>query len=613
MTEYGYAGRILWVDLSSGKVTTSPTSEYAERFVGGRGVAAGIYWDKATPGMKASDPENPLIFVSGPTAGFTGIAGSRWQVCGKAAADEPDYFSWCNLGGTWGLHLKYAGYDGLVVTGKAEKPVYLLIQDDKVEIRSAAHLWGKTTFQTRDTLKEELGNTVRVVSTGPAGENLVAFATMLADEDASGSGGLGAVMGHKKLKAVAIRGTGKPTAAHPERLREISIQIKELVKGTPHWIPETMTVQPAKRQACWGCSFGCDRKTYQASDGVKGKFFCQAGLFYIPRAEKFYGEHNEVPFWATKVCDEYGLNISAIEVMIFWLSRCHKAGVLTDENTGIPLSRMGSREFMDTLVKKTALREGFGDILARGTLRAAQAVGKAGVDQIGEFLFKQGEKAPYEPRRIPTNAIIYAVEPRMPIMQLHEIMDPLYKWLLWYIKNPTGFLSTESFHAIAKRFWGGEVAGDLSTYEGKALAAKMIQDRQYSKESMILCDLAWPVIAVKSTPDHVGDPSLESKVYSAVTGKETSEQEWYRIGEVTFNMQRAIHAREGHRGREADKLPEKWHTVPLKPSSWDPASWENPDSLVPGPKGVVAVSRNGAVVERDKFEKMKDEYYQLRG
>ncbi|MDO8491556.1 MAG: aldehyde ferredoxin oxidoreductase N-terminal domain-containing protein, partial [Dehalococcoidia bacterium] len=451
MTEYGYAGKILWIDLSSGKVATSPTKEYAERFVGGRGVAAKIYWDKAKPGMKASDPENPLIFVSGPTAGFTGIAGSRWQICGKSAADDPDYFSWCNLGGSWGLQLKLAGYDGLVVRGKAERPVYLLIQDDKVEIKDASHIWGKTTFEARDMLKGELGNTARVVTIGPAGENLVSFASILADEDASGAGGLAAVMGHKRLKAVAVRGTGKVTAADPDRLREVAKYIRELVKTTPHWIPQTLTVQPAKRQACWGCSFGCDRKVYQASDGIKGKFFCQAGLFYIMRADKFYGQHNEVPFWATKLCDEYGLNISAVEVVIFWLSRCHKAGVLTDENTGIPLSKMGSREFIDSLVKKTALRQGFGDILARGTLKAAQAVGQGGMAQLGEYLFKQGEKGPYEPRRIPTNALIYAMEPRMPIMQLHEIMDPLYKWLLWYNKTPNGFISTDSFHAIARR------------------------------------------------------------------------------------------------------------------------------------------------------------------
>lgn len=611
--QYGYAGKILQVDLSSGSITTIPTAEYANRFVGGRGLAAKLYWVLVPPTAKALDPENALIFVTGPTAGFTGIAGSRWQICGKAFGDTPEYFSWCNLGGSWGVQLKFAGYDGLVVRGKADKPVYILIQDDRAEIRDAAHLWGKTTIDARETLKSELGNAVRVVTIGPAGENLVTMASFLADEDASGGGGLAPVMGSKKLKAIAVRGSGRVAAANPDRLRELAKHIREVVKGTPHWIPETPTKEPARKQACWGCTVGCDRKIYQASNGVKGKYFCQAGLFYIMRAQKYYGELNEVPFLATKLCDIYGLNIAAVEVMVFWLSRCHKAGVLTDESTGIPLSSLGSLEFIESLIKKVALRQGFGDVLAQGTLKAAQTVGKAGLAQITDYLFKQGEKGAYEPRRIPTNAIIFAMEPRMPIMQLHEIMDPLYKWLQWVNKAPGSFLSTDSFHAIAKRFWGSEEAGDFSSYEGKALAAKMIQDRQYAKESMILCDMAWPIIALKDTKDNVGDPTLESQVFSAVIGEDVDEQEYYLIGERAFNMQRAVLAREGHRGREADKLHEYWHTVPLKANSWDPASWENPDSLVPGGKGTVAVSKNGTAVDRAKFEQMKDEYYRLRG
>ncbi|MDO8793923.1 MAG: aldehyde ferredoxin oxidoreductase N-terminal domain-containing protein, partial [Vicinamibacterales bacterium] len=228
MPDYAYAGKILRVDLSSRAVTTTPTKDYSDRFVGGRGMAAKLYWDLVPPGAQALGPENALIFVTGPLAGFTGIAGSRWQVCGKSAADTPGTFSWGNLGGSWGVQLKFAGYDAMVVSGKADRPVYVLIQDDKVEIRNASHLWGKTTFWTRDTLKAEWGSSIRVVTIGPAGENLVTLSNMLADEDASGSGGLGAVMGSKNLKAVAVRGSGKVVAADPERLRSISKHLREL-------------------------------------------------------------------------------------------------------------------------------------------------------------------------------------------------------------------------------------------------------------------------------------------------------------------------------------------------------------------------------------------------
>jgi len=190
--QYAYAGKILRVDLSSGKITSVPTAEYADRFLGGRGIAAKIYWDEVPANVKAFDPENRIIFVTGPLAGIGGLSGSRWQVCGKAPAMYPEEFSYCNLGGRWGWQLKCAGYDALVIVGKSEKPVYLFIQDDKVEIRDASSLWGKSTVETRETLKSEFGSNFAVVACGPAGENLVSYAIILADNDASGSSGFGA-------------------------------------------------------------------------------------------------------------------------------------------------------------------------------------------------------------------------------------------------------------------------------------------------------------------------------------------------------------------------------------------------------------------------------------
>ncbi|GAF76323.1 unnamed protein product, partial [marine sediment metagenome] len=220
--QYGYAGEILRVDLSSGGVTRMPTVDYADRFLGGRGIAAKIYWDEVPPEVKAFDPENRLIFATGPLAGFTGVSGSRWQICGKSSLTTPEYFNYSNLGGNWGAQLKLAGYDALVIQGKSEKPVYILIQDETVEIRDASTLWGKSTVETREMLKQQLGSSVNIVATGPAGENMVTFASVLADKDASGSSGLGAVMGSKNLKAIAVRGSGKVMAANPQRYRELA-------------------------------------------------------------------------------------------------------------------------------------------------------------------------------------------------------------------------------------------------------------------------------------------------------------------------------------------------------------------------------------------------------
>ena len=189
MSNFGYAGEILKVDLVDGSTTKLPTADYADRFLGGKGFAAKIYWDIVPPQAKAFDPENCLICTSGPAAGFPRFASSRWLACGRTAAGEREAFSYGNLGGSWGNRLKFAGYDGMVVQGKADKPVYIFVHDDKVEIRDATHLWGKTSFETIDSLKAELGNKVSVLTIGQAAENLVVFATLFADEGASGSGG----------------------------------------------------------------------------------------------------------------------------------------------------------------------------------------------------------------------------------------------------------------------------------------------------------------------------------------------------------------------------------------------------------------------------------------
>ncbi len=211
----------------------------------------------------------------------------------------------------------------------------------------------------------------------------------------------------------------------------------------------------------------------------------------------------------------------------------------------------------------------------------------------------------YGPRLYLANAFPYAMEPRIPIQQVHEIglLIPM-----WVVATTLGFghVTTEVLRGIAERFWGGELAMDFSTYEGKALAARMIQDRQYAKESLILCDYIWPLIDLPNTEDHIGDPTLESKLLSAVTGREVNEEGLNRIGERVFNLQRAILVREGHRGREYDVLSDLSYNVPL---NYDIS---NPQCLVPGRNGEM-ISRKGAVVDRKQFEKMKDEYYHLRG
>jgi len=606
--QYGYAGEILRVDLSSGGVTRMPTMDYADRFLGGRGIAAKIYWDEVPPEVKAFDPENRLIFAVGPLAGFKGVSGSRWQVCGKSSLTTPEYFNYSNLGGNWGAQLKLAGYDALVIQGKSENPVYILIEDETVEIRDASTLWGKSTVETREMLKEQLGSSVNVVATGPAGENMVTFASILADKDASGSSGLGAVMGSKNLKAIAVRGSGKVQAANPQKYRELADYARELRTGFSMGItPGTDQDMRLKKDYCYGCTGGfCFRGTYKASNGKVGKYMCGSATFYILRARKYYGESNEVPFFANMICNEFGVDTHQMDVMMQWLSKCHRAGILTDENTGIPLSQQGSLEFIETLVRKIGLREGIGDVLAQGTIRAADAVGQGAKELLTDYITDSGHFALIDgPRMYISTGLLYATEPRQPMGQLNEL-GSLNLWLMWVHKQEGVFVSNDVFRAIGRRFLGSEAAVDFTTYEGKALAAKMIQDRECAKDSLILCSYLFPIMFSRRTDDHVGDPTVESKLLSAITGNEIDEDGLYRIGERIFNVQRAILAREGHRGRECDRISEYNYTKPLK------FDLHNPELLSPG-KGDEVVSKKGAVLDREKFEEVKDEYYSLRG
>lgn len=602
MVTFGYAGRILLVDLSSGDIQDISTSDYVDIFLGGRGLAAKIYWDGVPPEIGPLDPGNKLVFATGPLAGIPVLGGSRWTICAKSPLTDPPRFCYASLGGRWGAELKFAGYDALVVQGQSDRPVYLFVQEGKAELRDASALWGRGSVETREILKDQLGSTVRVVAVGPAGENMVAISNVLAENDASGSGGLGAVMGSKRLKAIVLRSTSRGTrVAQPEKLAELTKHFRSLDRGVfVAWGTDYQITGPGvKKDPCYGCLGNCLRATYSAENGKKGKFMCQSGLFYQPWAYKHYGRSNDVPFYANKFCDDYGLDTWAVADLIGWLNRCLRAGIFTDDNTGLPLSRIGSLEFIESLVRMISLRQGFVGVLAQGRDRAARSLGSAAESQMRHA-------DPYDPRLYLATALLWATEPREPIQQLHQVGLPLAQWVSRVKGVPGAYVSTEVLRNIASRFWGDEAAADFTTWRGKALAAARIQDREYAKECLILCDWLWPVITIGNSPDHVGDPSLESQVLSAVTGNEVDEAGLYRIGERVINLQRAILIREGHRGREDDRLPDEWHLRPLKTNT------TNVECLVPGRAGQVT-SRKGAVVDRAGFERTKADYYRMRG
>ncbi len=520
----------------------------------------------------------------------------------------PGGFCYSNFGGSWGAFLKFAGFDGLIVQGKAKKPSYIFIQDETVDIRDASDLWGQGALEVNQTLKQKLGSKVRVVAIGPAGENMVQFANLMADQDASGSGGFGAVMSSKNLKAITVTGSGKVKPADQKKIRELTKYL-QLQIGTEERIDTGIELPPdVKDGACYGCQSCRMRRIYEAKDGTKGKLMCLSSYFYQAFSTNYYGKWDEAGFFATRLCDQYGLDVAPIMLEIILMQMCHGSGILTEEDAELPLSKIGSMEFIEAMIKKVALREGFGDVLAQGPGKLAKTIGSEAEKLLASLPFSEyGSILYYCPRYCMTTGLMYAMEPRHPQNMVTEIGGRLIAcWVPWAQGKPGAYWSSDWIRAMAKRFWGNELGADYSTYEYKPQVAKIAQDRITANDCGIFCLYLYPIYHSPNTDDYVGDPSVESQFFAAITGRDIDEDGWYRIGERVFNLQRAIMAREGHVGRKSDVLPEYMHTDPLT------AEIINDDCLAPGKDGEI-ISRKGEVLERDKFEAMKDEYYALRG
>jgi len=212
---YGWMGKILHVNLNNSEVKTTSTQQYTEQYLGGRGIASRIYWETVAPEIKAFDPENRLIFMTGPIVATGAQAANRMSVIGKSPMTLPEGYCYGNIGGFFPAELKKAGIDGIVIEGQAPKPVYLWIHDNEAELRDASLLWGQGAYRTGEMLQQAHGEKVRFITTGVAGENRVRTAVIFGSHEGASSAGFGAVMGDKNFKAVAVRGTDKPSVADP--------------------------------------------------------------------------------------------------------------------------------------------------------------------------------------------------------------------------------------------------------------------------------------------------------------------------------------------------------------------------------------------------------------
>jgi aldehyde:ferredoxin oxidoreductase len=441
-----------------------------------------------------------------------------------------------------------------------------------------------------------------------AGENMCRSANLMTDNEGSATGGFGAVMGSKNLKAVAVLGSGSPLVANPEKLKELNQLTIRLNKRDPLQVPfPEEQVRRTGKSSCYQCGLDCKyRNSFRTASGKDVVRKCQSMFVYLPWVFGRPGESTETAVDATGICNDLSICTMEMANIIHWLESCYQSGYLTEKETGLDISKLGTHAFFETLANMIAHRQGLGDILAEGLLRAGDKLGDRAKAHFTNEVSDVGDGATYSGREYLMNGLLYALEPRQPIAMLHETSWLTGLWAMNQANPESSPVTSKVFRAAATKFWGHEKAWDLNTHEGKAMAAVNIMNRTYVKDSLLLCDSSWPIMVSWNTPDHVGDPGLESRIFSAVTGIVTDEIELNQYGERIFNLQRGVLLREGRRPK-ADDVPEEFNfTDPVE------TVFMNPDVIVPG-TGQEVISRKGQTLDRDVFEAMRKEFYDLRG
>ena len=605
---YGWCGKILKVDLSSEVITEIDTHPYADRFLGGRGIATRLYWEYVPDTAGAFDTENHLIFMTGPLTATGAQGASRLEVVGKSPMLMPEGFCYGSMGGYWGPALKRAGFDGLMVSGKANRPVYLFISGGKARLEDAGNIHLEGVKQVEEYLKQEHGKKTHFITTGPAGMNLCRNANLMTDNEGSATGGFGAVLGAKNLKAIAVIGTQSPLVSDPsalDKLNRLTIKLNKRDTSFNPYPPDQ--ISRSGKASCFQCGLDCImRSKFRTQSNKEVVRKCQSMFVYFPWVMGRPGEPAETALDATGLCNNLSLCTMEMANIVQWISAGYKSGFLTDSQTGLEIDKLGTWEFFEKLCNMIAYRKGLGDVLAEGLLRAGETLGMDAKLLFANEVAGVGDGATYSAREYPMNGLLYAFEPRQPIAMLHEVSRTIGMWVMNLQYPGSTPVSADVYRAAAAKFWRHDKAWDLNTHEGKAMAATCIIDRTYVKDSLGLCDSCWPLMFSHHTDDNVGDSTLEARTFNAVTGKELDEDDLLKFGEIIFNQQRAILLREGWIPKNDDTIADFNFTDPVE------SVFMNADVLVPG-EGDIVLSRKGKTLDREAFKKMRDEFYQLRG
>lgn len=603
----GFVNKVVEIDLANEKIHIDLLNlEMARKYIGGKGIATKILWDKLKPNVDPFGPDNILIFATGPLTG-TLCPATRMVVVTKSPLTGT--FTDSYVGGRFGHELKFAGYDLIVISGKAEKPVLLWIADESVWISDARHLWGKDTFETDKLIKKEYGD--KVVSTaciGPAGEKLVRFALISVDgERHAARGGVGAVMGSKNLKAIAVHGSGDVKVADFDAFNKAALEAHRAIVDNElaHYVYKnfgtarqvgfandqdiypTRNYQAAtfeeaenlsgerqrrdfwvREHACYGCPIACSHIGIARSLRFKGTVVDGVEYECTALLGSMCGVGNlEAVAHANMICDGLGIDALSVGNTIAWAMECYEKGILTNEDTrGLKLT-FGNYEAQIDLIKKIASREGLGDLLAEGVRRASEKVRK-GSEKFAMHV-KGLELPGWGIRGSPGMGLAYATADRG---GCHQRAWPTAYEVTREKKYPGG--TGERAKTINQEFL------DRYSWKGKALVTIIDQNLNASLWTLVACDIA--------VGKGIGTDSYV-EMLNAATGWDFNREQFTETGERIWNLSRAFNVREGFRSSE-DTLP---------PRIFD-------DRL---PSGVA----KDRLLAREDFERMLKDYYKLRG
>lgn len=606
---FAYAGKILRINLSDGRISVEPIRQYVPEWLGASGIAIKLLYDELRSWVTPYDPANKLIFGAGALMGTTapGACKSNLSTLGPMTGGWATGSSDCYVGG----QLKYAGYDLVIIEGKAYIPSYVWVHDLAVEIRDASCLWGRTTWETLDALRKDLkDDSLHAISIGPAGENLVRGACVVSDKGrAFGRCGTGAVMGSKNLKAIVVKGTGAVRVARPQEFMQTVAKIREFFEksktlksmrqyGTVGSIAKKQDVcgfnyknfqetylppdyleaiDPRKsidkfevcRQSYPGCLVGCYRHMHLTEGPYAGLVTESANMETLNTLQtRLAIREPTFMFKANAFCNQLGLDVDAAGGAIGWAMECFQRGILKESDAdGLKLN-WGDAEVALELIRKISYREGFGNVLAEGCARASDILGR----ESGYYALHIKGQDLYEPCR------------------------GALGWCLGTTTSTRGGGHTTGAAGDARpglelsrekgiQIFGVENPDKPLEYEGKAKIVMYMESLHRVNNCLGVCHMN----TIHWGLEQIDLPHL-ADLYTAATGWETSVADLKRMTLRQLNLEKAFNLRHTHFDRR-DDLP----TVR--------------DLNEPIPTGPVA----GWKIDLEKYNRMLDEYYDLHG